>query len=178
MRRRGCLMSIGVIFGLLLICCVVTWFVGIPRLRDNVSDSISKQLSTEVADQLAPPSGTLEAGTYTLSVDELQQQIDANTDSSSDTNFGISVSPDGMTIDFDSGSQTFGYSGVPVARDGKVVLDDMQVDNDVLGFVMPADNVATIIEDGINNYIAAEGLQVESLTLGDNEIELVLIPAD
>lgn len=178
MRRRGCLISLGAIAGLLLICCVLGYFVAIPRLRDSVSDSITEQLSTEVADQLAPPSGNLEAGTYTLSVADLQQQIDANTDSSSETNFGILVTPNGMTIDFDSGSQTFGYTGVPVVRNGKVELDDMQVDNEALGWIMPADRVASIIENGINDYVSSQGMQVESLELGDNEITLTVVPAN
>ncbi len=178
MRRRGCLMSIGVIFGLLLLCCIVGYFFGVPRLRDSVADSITTELSTEVAHQLAPPSGTLEAGTYTISVTDLQRQIDANSDSSTQTNFGISVSPNGMVIDFDSGSQTFGYTGTPVARNGRLVMDNMKVDNQALGWIMPADRVATIIESGINDYISAQGMQIDDVQLGTNEITLTLSPAN
>jgi hypothetical protein len=179
MRRRGCLISLGVIAGLLLLCCVLGWFVAIPRFRDTVADSISEELSTQVADQLQPPSGTLEPGTYTLSVAELQRQIDANMeDSSTTSDFGISIDQNQLVIDFDAGSQTFGYSGTPTVRDGKLVIDDMEVDSDQLGWVMPADRVADIIEDGVNDYFASQNLSIESIDLGEDEIEFQVVPAD
>jgi hypothetical protein len=163
--------------GLLLICCIVGWFVGIPRLRDSIGDTISEELSTQVASQLDSTAGDLDAGTYTLSVADLQRQIDQNLDSSSTSDFGISVDPNGIQLDFDSGSQSFGYSGMPVARDGRLVIEDMSVDNDALGWIMPADRAADIIEDGINDYFAARGLEIESIELGNDTITFTTVNA-
>ena len=177
MRRRGCLTAVGAMFGLLLLCCIVGWFFGIPRLRDTLSDELSDELSTQVAIQLDASGIDLAAGTYTLSVADLQQQIDANLDSSTTSDFVISVDPNGMDVNFTSGTQEFGYSGVPVALDGKLVMDDMSVNNDALGWFMPADRLGETIEDGINNYFAAQNLQIESIELGDDTITFTTAPA-
>ncbi len=177
MRRRGCLIAVGSVFGLLLLCCVVSWFVLIPRLRDTVSDSVSEELSTQIASQLDDVPGDLDPGTYTLSVADLRSQIDANLDSSTASEFDISVHPQGIAVNFESNSQQIGYSGVPVARDGDLVIDDMTVDNDVLGFLLPADRAAGIIEDSVNSYFAARDLEIESIDLGNDEITFTTVPA-
>lgn len=178
MRRRGCLMSVGVISGLLILCCIVAWFVGIPRLQDNVADAISESLATSVADQLEGinGAGTLEAGTYVLDVNDLQNEIEramGNENTTSD--FLISVDPSGMAISFQSGSQEFGYTGRPVAEDGELRLEDMDVNNSALGFIMPADKVGGLVEDAINGYFAERGLSIERIELGDNEITVVAV---
>jgi hypothetical protein len=161
--------------GLLLICCILGWFIGIPRLQDNIADEISKELSTEVANQLDTNGTNLPAGTHTVSVAELQNQIDANMDDSSASDFGISVDANGIEVGFTSGTQDFSYSGMPVARDGELVIEDMEVSEGWLGRIMPADKVANLIEDGINDYFAARGQRIESIQLGDDEITFTTV---
>lgn len=178
MRRRGCLIAVGAMAGLLLVCCALVWFLGIPRLRDNIADTLSDELSTQVASQLETPGGDLPPGTYTLSVEDLQDQLEESIDESTASDFGISVSPSGIEIGFTSGTQDFGYSGMPVARDGRLAIDDMTVDTDFLGWIMPADRVAEIIEDGINEYFIAHDLEIESILLGDDEITFTTVAAD
>ncbi|HYI24501.1 MAG TPA: hypothetical protein VD767_03750 [Thermomicrobiales bacterium] len=170
MRARGCLIALAVFAVLLLLCCTLVWFVGIPRLRDSVSDGLSETLSTEVSIQLSNTAGTLDPGTYTLSVTDLQEQIDTQDNSSSTSDFEMSVDANGMSISFTSGSTSFAYSGTPVARDGQLVMEDMEVDNEALGWIMPADRLGDTIETGINNYFAAQGLRIDSIALGDDEI--------
>lgn len=177
MRRRGCLIAVGSMLGLLLLCCVVGWFVGIPRVRDTVSEGISEELSTQIASQLDSVPGDLDAGTYTLSVADLRSQIDANVNSSTASDFDISVDPQGIVINFESNNQQIGYSGVPVARDGDLVIDDMTVDNDVLGFLLPADRAAGIIEESVNSYFAARDLDIDRIDLGNDEITFTTVPA-
>jgi hypothetical protein len=169
MRPRGCLMALSVFAILLLICCALGWFVGIPRLRDSVADGISDAIGTEVAIQFSDTAGTLDPGTYTLSIADLQEQISTQDDSTT-SDFEMSVDESGMAISFTSGSQTFGYSGTPVARDGQLVMENMEVDNDALGWIMPADRLGETIEKGINGYFEAQGLQIDSLELGNDEI--------
>jgi hypothetical protein len=177
MRARGCLIALAAFAGLVLLCCVLAWFVGIPRLRDHITDELSDALSTEVANQIpAGPSG-LEAGTYTISVAELQAQIAGDLDSSNADDFEISVDPNGMTIGFTSGTQEFGYSGVPVARDGQLVMENMEVDNDFLGWVLPADRLGETIEDGVNQYFEANGLAIQEIELGQDEIIITAVEA-
>lgn len=182
MNRKGCLIAIGTIAGLLLLCCVVLWFVGIPRLQDQIADTVSEALGTEVAQQLDEqfdvPGGDLEAGTYTISVADLQRQLDANIDESSSTSdFLISVDSTGIHIGFTSGTQEFGYTGRPVAENGELRIEDMEVDNSTLGFIMPADKVANIIESAINGYFNERGLDIQSIQLGDDEITVTTVQA-
>lgn len=177
MRRRGCLIALATFAGLVLVCCGVGWFVVIPRVQDSVSDEISNVLSTEIADQLDTVPGNLDAGTYTLSVADLQSQIDANLDSTTASDFDISVDQQGIDIGFVSNNQEIGYSGRPVAQDGELVIEDMTVDNDVLGFFLPADRAAGIIENSVNGYFAARDLEIESIALGNDEITFTTVPA-
>jgi hypothetical protein len=164
-------MSAGVILGLLLLCCVLAWFVGVPRLRDQMADDLGNVLSTEVADQLtAGTGGGLEPGTYTLSVAEMRQELEQNVDTSGTEDFDISVDSQGMAISFTSGNQEFGYTGMPVARDGRLVMDNMEVTNDFLGWVMPADRLGEAIEDGINAYFVEQGLRIDAVELGQDEL--------
>jgi hypothetical protein len=169
------LTAIAAMVGLLLICCIVGWFFGIPRLQDNIADSISHELSTEVANQLDSSAGNLQPGTHTISVAQLQSQIDQNLDDSSTSDFGISVDANGIEVGFTSGTQDFSYSGKPVAEDGKLVIEDMETSSGWLGRIMPADKVANIIEDGINDYFAARNQEIQSIQLGNDKITFTTV---
>lgn len=174
MRRRGCLIAAGSMMGLLLLCCVVGWFVGIPRLRDSVETDLSNSISTEVADQIGL--ADIGPGRYPISVADMQQQLAGTLSSQNVENFDISVNPGGMTITFMSNGQTVGYSGVPIAENGELVLDNMEVDNGVLGFFMPAERLGSAIEAGVNNYFDAQGLDIGSVELGNDEIVVEATP--
>lgn len=175
MRRRGCLIAVGSLFGLLLLCCVLGWFVGIPRFRDSVEGSLSDSISTEVSEQIAGQVGPADAGpgTYTISVADMQRQLQSTLNSQNIDDIDIAVDANGMSIAFVSGGQRIGYNGVPTAQDGRLVMEDMTVDNDALGFVLPADRLGDAIEAGVNGYFDAQGLDITNLSLGNDEIEIV-----
>lgn len=177
MRRRGCLIALGTFAGLILLCCGIGWFVGLPRIRDDISDQFSNTLSTEIAGQLDSVPGTLEPGTYQLSVTDLRSQIDANLDSGTASNIQLSVDPEEISFGFTSNQQDFVYTGRPVARDGRLEIDDMTVNNDFLGFVLSADRAADIIERSVNDYFEARGLEIESIELGNDVIEFTTVAA-
>jgi len=168
------LIGCGGFLALLLLACIVGYFVGIPRFRDSVGDGISESISTEVSEQLG--TGQIGPGTYTLSVGDLQRQLESQLDGQNVEDFGISVSPQGLSVAFTSNGQDIGYSGMPAAENGELVVNDMTVDNDVLGFILPADKLANAIEDGVNSYFSAQGLEIGSLQLGDDEIVIEAVP--
>lgn len=172
MRRRGCLIAVGSLGGLLLLCCVVGWFVGIPRLRDSIEGDLSDSISTEVSEQVSERAGAADIGpgTYPISVADMQRQLASTLSSQSIEDFDISVDSSGMSISFVSGGQAIGYTGVPTAENGELVMDNMQVDNDALGFFMPADRLGNAIEGGVNTYFDAQGLDIGSLELGNDEL--------
>lgn len=167
-RRRGCLIAVGSLAGLLLLCCVIGWFVGIPRFRDSIEGGLSDSISTEVADQIGTPD--IGPGRYEISVADMQRQLASTFDAQNIEDFEISVDSGGMAIGFTSGGQTIGYTGVPTVQNGALVMDNMAVDNSALGFFMPADRLGNAIERGVNTYFDAQGLDIESLDLGNDEL--------
>lgn len=178
MNRRGCLIAVGSIVGLLLLCCLLFWFVGIPRFQDQIVDQVSETLSTEIANQVDTAPGTLDAGTYSISLADLERQVNAqlSTDNST-SDFVITTEGDEVKVGFSTNGQELVYTGRPVVENGRIELEDMQVDNDVMGFLLPADKVGRLIENGLNDYLAARGLQAESIVLGDGEITFTAVPA-
>ena len=178
MNRRGCLIAVGVIAGLGLLCCGLLWFVAIPRFQDGIVDEVSQGLSTEIANQVDTAPGTLEPGTYTVSLAELEREINAQLaaeDSTSD--FVMTTEGDLIKVGFSTNGQDLVYTGRPVVENGEIVIEDMEVDNGVLNFFLPADKVANLIENGLNDYLDARGLQAESLTVTDGEITFTAVPA-
>jgi hypothetical protein len=160
--------------GLLLLCCVVGWFVGVPRLRDSIETDLSDAISTEVAEQIGP--ADIGPGRHEISVAAMQRQLASTLNTQNIEDFDISVDSTGMSISFVSSGQTIGYSGVPIAENGELVMDNMTVDNDVLGFFMPAERLGNAIESGVNGYFDAQGLDIGSLELGNDVIVVEAVP--
>lgn len=172
MRRRGCLVTLGIFALLIVVCAGAVWFVAVPRIRDDVKNGVANEISTQIAVQFkATPSAP---GTYTLSVADLNTQFQNNVKDVNDAR--ISVNSTGLSLSFTSNSQSFGYTGTPVARDGKLVMDNMEVDNSTLGWLLPAGKLGNAVEKGVNDYFATQGQQIDSLTLGDDEITFVTSP--
>lgn len=170
MRRRGCLISFGVLAGLALICCVLLIFVGLPRFQDSIADSISDSLSTEVANQINVPAGDLQAGTYTISMEQLEQQFAAEGNANVD-DFTFSAQNGEIKLSFGSQGQSFDYSGVPVAQNGRLELTDVSADGGGwLDRLFPADKLASAVEGGVNSYFEAQGLRIVSVTAENDEL--------
>lgn len=174
MRRRGCMTTLLIFVLLIIICCGAVWFVGIPRLRDQVSNELGDGLSTQVANQLG--NTALQPGTQTLSVSQLQEQLRANIDTQSMNNLHLSVEGSSLNLSFDSSNQSISYSGTPTASNGKLKMENMKVDNDVLGFFMPADKLGDAIERGVNSYFEAQNLRIDSIQVGNDEITFTTSP--
>lgn len=161
--------------GLLLLCCIVGWFVGIPRFRDSIEADLSDAISTGVSQQI--DGVDIGPGTYPISVAAMQQQLASSLNAQNVEDVDISVSPDGMSISIVSGGQTIGYTGVPTAVNGDLVMENMTVDNDLLGFFMPPDQLGNAIEGGVNGYFDAQGLDIGGVELGTDEIVIDAIAA-
>jgi hypothetical protein len=152
--------------------------VALPRFQDEIVDEVAQGLSTEIANQVDTAPGTLEPGTYTVSLADLEREINAQLsteDSASD--FVMTTQGDLIRVGFSTNGQDLVYTGRPVVESGQIVIQDMEVDNGVLNFFLPADKVASLIENGLNDYLEARNLQAESLTLAEGEITFTAVPA-
>ncbi len=169
MRRRGCLITLGVLALLSIVCCVLAFFVGVPRVRDAIETGVAEGLGTEIASQL--PAGELPPGTYAISLAELERQLTANVDAQNVEGISLSANGDLLELGIETDTnQTLVYSGRPVAENGRLVVRDMTVNNDALEFILPADQLGEAIEQGVNDYFAARGLQVGGVELQGDEI--------
>jgi hypothetical protein len=174
MGRRTLLLLIGTL-GTCLICCVLVFFVVLPRTRDSVNDAIRESMTTQVARVIAPL-GTAEPGTYTITDDELLQQFNGRLsgDSIPIEDLSVVITPEHITISFSSGSRDATYTGTLQAVDGKVKVETIESSSGFMDFLFPASDVAKALETGINTYLTAQNLQVTDLTMGDGEITLVV----
>ena len=174
MGRRTLLLLIGTL-GTCLICCVLVFFVALPRTRDSVNDAIRESMTTQVARVIAPI-GTAAPGTYSITDDELLQQFNdrLSGDSIPIEDLSVVITPEHITISFSSGSRDVTYTGTLQAVDGKVKVETIESSSGFMDFLFPASDVAKALETGINTYLSAQNLQVTNLTMGDGEITMVV----
>lgn len=170
MRRRGCLISFGALAGLSLLCCVLVWFVGLPRLQDSVADGISDGLSTEVAEQFDAAGGQLEPGTHTISMADLESRLQQNSETNNVDDISFAAENGQLVLEFGSQDQTFNYTATPVAENGRLELTNVDADNGFLNRLFPADKLAGAIEGGVNEYFEARGLRIVGVTAENGEL--------
>jgi hypothetical protein len=168
-------MTIGIFAGLILICCLVGWFIGIPRFQDSISDSLSEEVGTQIAAQF--PSTQLSAGSEEIDVAMLESALAGNLDGASLDNVTLDVDENGrMELGFTSGEQDLTYTGQVTAENGELKIEDMDVNQGFFGWFLPADKLGNAIEDGVNNYFSAQGLEIESIdTSTPDKIKVELV---
>ncbi|MGB3327696.1 MAG: hypothetical protein WBA46_02015 [Thermomicrobiales bacterium] len=162
---------------LLVICVGLGWFVGVPRLRDGVSNSIEHGIGTEISQQFSGAS--VPAGEYTLDLAAIAGQMrgqlaDAGVDS-------LTLRGDGSTQRIYLGMTSRGsdavYSGIPTIENGKLVMTDMTSSNNVLGFFIPPSRLGDAIETGVNSFFAQQGLQIVAVTVQADSLIVQTAPA-
>jgi hypothetical protein len=166
------LLSFGVLALLVLLCCVVGWFVGLPRVQDSLADSIGDALSTQVADQIAGSGVTQgQPGTYTISMTDLEREMERSGNVDNVDNIRFTAENGRLELRFGSTGQSFDYTGVPLAQDGRFELTDVSTSGG--GFLerfFPADKLADAVESGINRYFDAQGLRIVGVTAENDQL--------
>jgi hypothetical protein len=173
--RRGCLFGVGGVLVLCLVTCGLLYFVGLPRIQDRVADDFEDGVSTVVAEGIAnaaPGSGTMVITEEQLN-DKLSDDVE-NSDVVSE------ITPAGISIELnleESGDRNIGYSALPIAQDGQLVLTEVEANDGVMERFLPKVKLADAVEDGVNGVLAEHNLQVVDVTLGDGEMTLTTAPA-
>lgn len=176
MRGRGCLISAGALVGLVLICCLAVWFVGIPRFQGWMEEGLSEGISTEVAQQLDSAGGDLAPGTHTVDMAQLESEL-ADVGNLNPDDFEMTASNGQISIRFGQTGQQVGYIGDVSAENGRLVVSNMESTEGGLDFLLPPDRLENAIENGVNNYFAARGLSIQSVTADNNQITVDTVPA-
>jgi hypothetical protein len=179
MRRRGCLWGLTGAIGLLALCCALSYFVGLPGLRNTIRDEIAEQLSTQVAWQLdaqVPEGVAVGAGDYRLSLSDIEQQIAAGADPS--TMEAIDLRGDGndLVLSIATEWETIEYRGIPaVSPDGALEMANMRSDGGGIDFLLPPEQIGGAIERGVNSYLQAQGLQLQDVHLDGDDLVFSLV---
>src|SRR5215213_4998675 len=176
--RRGCFLSVIALLGLCLIACALGYFVGIPRVRDNARGEMEDAISTTVAEQIPATGAAARPGTYELTEDELQAEISGNVDVQNVNDLVIDLAPGGITFRITTnGDQDLTYTGRPEVVDGQLRMEDMEASEGFLDWIFPADDLGDAIEDAVNNHLAENNLELESLDLTNEALTLETVAA-
>ncbi|CAA9562756.1 MAG: hypothetical protein AVDCRST_MAG49-2642 [uncultured Thermomicrobiales bacterium] len=174
--RRGCLFGIVALLALCVLGSALGYFVALPRLRDNLRDEVADGIGTEVAGQIAP-AGNAEPGRHVITARDLQDSLTGRISGQGLEDLVVRIAPTGVEFGFSTRGQDATYAGNPVVAGGRLAMTDMTVSNDSLGFFLRPDDVGAAIEAGVNGYLAANGLTLDGVELGEGEMTLVTAPA-
>jgi hypothetical protein len=160
--------GIGFVF-VCILCCALTFVVGLPRLRDGFEESVRDAVATEVAAQLP---GT--PGTTTITAESLQASLRQSAD---DDDIIVVITPSGLELGVSNRGQEVTYTGLPIAVNGRFEMQNMDSNSSVLDFFLSPDDMGNAIEEAVNGYLAANGLRLESVELIDGAMILTTVAA-
>jgi hypothetical protein len=176
--RRGCVIFVLGSLVLCLLACGAGYFIGLPRLQDGLSDEISDVISTQVAEQIPAVNGSAQPGEYTFNEAVLQDAFARNVDTESVDDFLIRITPENLEFVIGiEGGEDIAYSGVPVAINGQLEMTNMETNEGFFDRIYPADKLGDAIEEAVNDYLDANGLQVSDVQLVDGEMTIVTTAA-
>jgi hypothetical protein len=172
--RRVLLITVAVVLILCVGCAGLGYFVAVPRIKTGVEDSVNEAVSTYVAPQIAGVGADPQPGTYTVSEEQVNEQI-----STGDTNLKdlrLDITPAGLELHFGEQGQNVAYTAQVSAVDGKIDIQDADLTG-VPTWLVPAGAISKGVEQGINTYLEEHGLIVTSVTLQEGSMTLVLADA-
>lgn len=177
MRRRGCLIGIGGVMLALVLCCVLGWFVLLPRFHDAVEREMTTVLSTEVADVIVaqvPGGASVDAGEYRISLAELERRASGGSDNLQIE--GVEIRGDGneLVLGFSAGNAGAEYRFTPQAVGGRLELTDMRGDGGVVEQLLAPEALGGAVENSVNAYLDANDLILSDVYLDGDELVLVL----
>jgi hypothetical protein len=175
---RGCLFGVVGLLGLCGIACVLGYFVGLPRVRENVREPLEEAVGTQIAAQLAPISGVSPGpGTFVISEDDLNGGLQAEVDQSDlFDDVTVTFTPDEFELRFTANESDVTYSGDIGAVDGRFVVTDITADG-FLTMFLPASEVEKAFENVINDYLTENGLELAEAELGEGTLTLTTVDA-
>jgi hypothetical protein len=169
--KRILLITAGLLLALCVACVFLGYFVAVPRLKDGIEDGVNEAVATNVAPLIAGVGIVPEAGTYTLTEDQVNQQIETGDANLQDLRFDIT--PNGLDLHFGDQGRDFAYTAQVTAVDGKLQIEGADLSG-VPTWLIPADAISNGVEQGINDYLEEHNLAVSSVTLQDGSMTLTL----
>ena len=168
---RILMITAGVLLALCILCVGLGYFVAIPRIKDGVEEGVDQAVATYVVPQIAGIGATPQAGTYTLTEDDINNQIQTGNADLQDLRFVIT--PAGLELRFGEQGQDVAYSAEVSAVDGRIEIQGAELDG-VPTWIIPTGAISNGLESGINDYLTENNLTVSSITMQDGSMTMVL----
>ena len=90
----------------------------------------------------------------------------------------MTLAPSGITFRITTnGDQDLTYTGQPEVVDGQLRMENMEASEGFLDWIFPADDLGEAIEDAVNNHLAENNLELESLDLTNEALTLETVAA-
>jgi hypothetical protein len=159
---------------LALVACGLGYFVGLPRIQDRVADDFQEGVSTVVAQSI--DNAAAGSGTYVITDEQLNAQL---SDGVENSDVVAEITPDGISIQLEpdeGGNRDVGYSAVPTVVNGKLELTNVEAEGWMERF-LPKDKLADAVEDGVNDVLADNNLDLASIDLEEGQMTLSAVPA-
>ena len=170
MQRRAWLFGGLALVLLCMLCCVLVFVAGLPRLRDGFEEGVREAVGTEVAKQIPA-----QAGVYTISAASLQTSLRENANEENADDLIVEITVQGIEVGISASSQRATYSGRPAANNGRFELQDTDTNSSILGFFLSAGDFRDAVEDAINTYLHENRLRLEAIELNEGAMTLHVV---
>jgi hypothetical protein len=134
---------------------------------NSVHDDLARAISNTVAQQVAQQSRSSNVTTLTITEAALTEQIGQQLDNdglSSDDVVVYIYSPNQLVIGLQFDSREITYTAELGVRNGQLVVEDIEANEDLVRRLLPEGKVGDGIEDGVNEALFAENLELQSVT--------------
>lgn len=177
-RPHGCLVAFAalsiVVVGLLVAALLASTYVVKPMVRDAAVTDLQAGVRDEVSSQIASQINDAPEGEIVITDDEINRRLDASGNLGPIDDVTITIAPDVITVDLSAYGLSGTYESVIRAENGTIVLDSGSLDGP-LGYVIPNDELAEATNVEIAAALSAAGYRVESATMQDGAIALVVV---
>ena len=113
-------------------------------------------------------------GTYTLSEEQVNEQIRAGDANLQDLR--LTITPAGLELHFGEQGQDVSYTAQVSAVDGKIQIQGADLTG-IPTWIVPTDAISNGVEQGINTYLEEHNLIVTSVTMQQGSMTLMLADA-
>jgi hypothetical protein len=158
-----------------LVAAMVAWpLVVRPLLSEAARDRIRDAVQVEV-DRIVPPT-VVPTGDLVVTEARMNAYLAAHADA-----FGpiddpeVDVSPGGVWVGFSLYGTDSALTGRPVARDGRVVIEDGEV-HGAAGQLITAEEAAALVEGQVARVLAAAGVRATGVELADGRLTIATAP--
>lgn len=174
--RKVLLIIGGATFACLLICVAVL-LIGLRAARNSVHDDVANAVSSAVAQQIAAVPRSNEPITIEITAEDIARQVTLQYEDDGmeiDDMVVEFLAPDQMIIGLSPEGRDIKYTATLAVEDGELVVTDIEGNIRAVTFLLPEGRVGDAIEVGVNDVLFAQNFVLESVTVTQDRLRLVV----